>query len=99
LGQHHPRWPNVNFEFIEARPVIFRLSTLDHPQSLDDYHLIGLVYFVFVVRMHQDQQQSLFQARIIASVAATILSLACGTNVGLLLAAVSFLSEVSNGNS
>ncbi|KAH7178463.1 major facilitator superfamily domain-containing protein [Fusarium sp. MPI-SDFR-AT-0072] len=30
--------------------------------------------------MHQDQQQSLFQARIIASVAATILSLACGTN-------------------
>ncbi|KAG9497802.1 hypothetical protein J7337_010673 [Fusarium musae] len=43
--------------------------------------------------MHQDQQQSLFQARIIASVAATILSLACGTNVGLLLAAVPFLSE------
>ncbi|KAG5785229.1 hypothetical protein H9Q71_000038 [Fusarium xylarioides] len=30
--------------------------------------------------MHQDQQQTLFQARIIASVAATILSLACGTN-------------------
>ncbi|EMT66404.1 hypothetical protein FOC4_g10006808 [Fusarium odoratissimum] len=30
--------------------------------------------------MHQDQQQSLFQARIIASIAATILSLACGTN-------------------
>ncbi|KAI1042601.1 hypothetical protein LB505_004198 [Fusarium chuoi] len=42
--------------------------------------------------MHQDQQQSLFQARIIASVAATILSLACGTNVGLLSAAVSLLT-------
>ncbi|KAF4446473.1 hypothetical protein F53441_9877 [Fusarium austroafricanum] len=30
--------------------------------------------------MHQDQQKRLLQARIIASVAATILSLACGTN-------------------
>ncbi|KAF5025179.1 hypothetical protein F66182_2755 [Fusarium sp. NRRL 66182] len=30
--------------------------------------------------MHQDQQQRLFYARIVASVAATLLSLACGTN-------------------
>jgi hypothetical protein len=48
--------------------------------------------------MHQDQQQSLFQARIIASIAATILSLACGTNVGLFSTALSLLSEVSNSN-
>ena len=33
--------------------------------------------------MHQDQQKRLFQARIIASIAATVMSLACGTNVGL----------------
>jgi hypothetical protein len=48
--------------------------------------------------MHQDQNQRLFQARIIASVAATILSLACGTNVGLLSTTLPLLSEVSNSN-
>ncbi|KAF4465596.1 mch1 monocarboxylate permease not transporting monocarboxylate [Fusarium albosuccineum] len=32
--------------------------------------------------MHQNQQQKLHHARIIASVAATLMSLACGTNVG-----------------
>jgi fucose permease len=30
--------------------------------------------------MHQDQQKRLFQARIVASIAATVMSLACGTN-------------------
>ncbi|KAM0500346.1 hypothetical protein ACHAP8_004877 [Fusarium lateritium] len=30
--------------------------------------------------MHQDQQNRLYQARIVASVAATVMSLACGTN-------------------
>ncbi|CAG1975811.1 unnamed protein product [Fusarium graminearum] len=30
--------------------------------------------------MHQDQQNRLFQARIVASIAATVMSLACGTN-------------------
>ncbi|CEI65773.1 unnamed protein product [Fusarium venenatum] len=30
--------------------------------------------------MHQDQQNRLYQARIIASIAATVMSLACGTN-------------------